>query len=413
MVKWLRLGLGVTACATAIVCCQAVAGITDRELDPAWNQSSGSGYARRPPERSQADASPDGGVRRLFAAHNIYVGTIDPVTGKDDSTAWRRIGYDVDGKCTTAAQSQSDSTGVCKKHPAAQAESLEDGDECRDNAAGKLLTQGTVVLSGDFERRLNQKVQLSQAAGLAIMLEDLSDERDDPYVPGRMYVTVPSPTTPPLWNGSDVIAVDPTSVHNNDLEQPKYYFKDGYLRDNVWVSNDFNAGKGPVPLMIYDRLVEVSPIGMTFAAELNDTHDAILRSVLAVAMDMDQVKLKFAPVFLDMVCDPVQAALILNSFVVPNADLAAGPPPFIDPSKQCDAMSWGIMFDWVLIKSLKVSPYATPTAPACVDAGPDSADGGMDASDGAPDAGEAAPDASDAGSDAKDAAVDAKDAGKG
>jgi hypothetical protein len=360
----------VCAAPAAIICCQAVAGITDRELDPAWNQQPQppEDYTRRPPDRPAADAGAGTGVKRTFAVQTIYLGTVDPVSKKEDTTVWKRIGYDLDGKCTTAAQSQSDSSGVCKKPAGAQAESLEDGDDCRDNAAGKLMSQGTVLLAGDFELQLNQKLQLSQTPGIVLVLDDLADGPDDASVPGAMYITVPNPTMPPLWNGMDDLFVDPSCVTDGRLDKPRYAFPKGYMKNHVWVSNDFNDAPGPMPLMLVDRLTEVTPIGMTLTAQLNKTHDGVLRSVLGVVLDMTQVKKTFGPIFNDTLCNELQTALLMNQYLMPNADLAAGPIPFINADKTCDAMSYGSMFEWVLIKNLGVALSSPPLVAKC-DAG--------------------------------------------
>jgi hypothetical protein len=380
MVKRYGIGLGAAACAAAVVCCQSIAGITDRELDPAWQAPAAGKYERRPPERLDGGVNPEGGVQRLFGARQVFLGTVDPGSRQPDPKAWRQLGYDIDGKCTTSVQSQSDSTGVCKRPAGSQSESLEDGDECRDNAGGRLLSQGTMVLSGDFELNLNKKLVLSQMPSMVLVLEDLSDAPDDPYVPGKMYVTVPTPQNPPLWGGQDDVVIDPTSVDDGDVNKPRYSFPTGYMRNHVWVSGDFGTTPGVAPLLVYDRLVESKPLMLSLSVTLNSTHDTAVKSVMSAVMDMQEVKRTFEPIFFDMTCDVLQSELIMYKFIGPNADLASGPFPFVNPDKTCDAMSWGFSIEWQMIRSVLVAAHPPVPQPKCVDAGPDGApDAGQDA----------------------------------
>jgi len=353
------------------LCCQQVAGITDRDLDPAWNQPSTSGTERRPPERVDGGVNPEGGVSRLFGAHAVFLGTINPDTRKADTAAWKRLGFDVDGKCTTQAQSESDSTGVCKKPAGAQADSLVDGDACRDNSGGKLLNLGAMVLAGDFELSLNKKLQLSQMPMMVLALEDLGDGPDDPYVPGAIYITVPAPDNPPLWGGKDEVWVDPSCLTAGDLKQPRYASKTGYLKNNVWVSGDFNSVPGPMPLMVFDGLVEVNPLMMVITAQLNTTHDAVIKSMASAVLDTEEVKRSLGPVFYQMTgCSQTQADMIMNQFVLPNADLAAVAYPFVAADQVCNAMSWGLGIEWLMIRSVLVAG-ASPPKPSACDAGAD------------------------------------------
>src|SRR5215216_1887071 len=118
--------------------CQAIVGIDDKQLDPSYGGDGGgkleagdvdaggpSGLDPRPPPRPPGSPVASGkGATRWFAARRIFLGTVDPDTQQKEISAWKRIGHDIDGECTTAEISNSDTSASCKKPDNAATDSL-------------------------------------------------------------------------------------------------------------------------------------------------------------------------------------------------------------------------------------------------------------------------------------------------
>src|SRR5262245_47553327 len=106
------------------VACQAIVGIDDKQLDPKYGsgadgQAGKPGSDPRPPSRPSGPATPGGGPTRWFAVRTIFLGTYDPDTKQKSLEAWKKIGHDIDGECTTPEISKSNSSATCKKPPSA------------------------------------------------------------------------------------------------------------------------------------------------------------------------------------------------------------------------------------------------------------------------------------------------------
>jgi len=356
---------GVVIVLAPVLGCQAVAGIDDRQLDPAFGESPQTNI-RKPPDRPAGEAKLGGGAQRKFIVRKAYLGTVDPLTEAEDGSAWKRIGYDLDGKCTTAEQSKANSSGVCSKSLAAQEMALEDGDDCRDNAAGRLLANGAAFLAAGFEKNVQRKLDIAEVSSMILQIDDLADGPDDTAAPGRLYMSMPRGAgDPPIWNGSDDFHVDTASVEDGDLQKPKYYFPRGYMRGNVWVSGDLSDKQTAMPIMFYDRFIEVEPDAVVFTIELNATHDRVLRSVFGAVLNMQKSMAAFGKVFYESLCSVEQTAMIVNGVIAPNGDTVSGPPPFVDPSRTCDAMSIGWMLKWEPVKSLVGVLPSPPPKPGC------------------------------------------------
>lgn len=408
MVSHSRLAaLGPAALAVA-VSCQVVLGIEDKELDPnpGSGGSAGSGGAPPdasvgpkgsdavPPARPAGDPVPGGGATRWFAAKTIFLGTHDPETKQPDKTAWKRIGHDIDGECTTLEISKSNSSASCKQPSGASVDSLEDGDDCRDNAAGRLVAVGTQVVSINFEPELNAGLLTAETATYILRLDDLSGDPDDPYVRGALYVSVPRNPQfekPPSWDGADQFAVDVLSVDvgSSDagdaggseggagdagdagseggaveasapsplIDKPLFVFDKGYMSKNVWVSGDLGKSPTRLPLFVFDRLTVVDALSVTLAVELTAKHDQTVSSQLSAVVGTAEIEKYFRPIALELVgCIPALGGLLMDSYVLPARDLGAG-PTLITPASPCEAQSLAFAFEW---KPVKPPMYAVP-----------------------------------------------------
>jgi hypothetical protein len=198
-----------------------------------------------------------------------------------------------------------------------------------------------------------------------LVLTDLADSPNDSHVPGALYLTVPNPSEPPLWDGMDVIAIDPASVQGGGVDRPLYEFPNGYLRDDVWVSDDLGASTGPMPVILMDTIAVVQPLSFTLAAQLNAKHDEIASSTVSAVLAVDEARQKLGSVFFELLCDPVQVAMILDTFLLPSADLTASTFPFISDATVCNAMSFGYRLVWNPIKAVTVAAQSPSPSSKC------------------------------------------------
>lgn len=405
-----RAGRGIAALACVAGACQSIAGVGDKELDPklsatdsgvgeaGWDASTNlDGWSAVPPDRPAGPAVPSGkGVKRHFAARKIYLGTVDPSTNQPDNKAWKKIGHAIDGETTTLDISISDASKTCKRPPSAADGSLEDGNDGRDNAGGRLVAFGADFLSKDFEISLHAKVNSGNSPTFVLVLDDLDSGADDPYVPGTILVTVPTPGQPPLWNGSDEPWIDRTTVElpvdggaeagaadasdDGSVEAAteaaappasgiigRYRFPDGYMKGNVWVSGDLGKTPMKFPMFVLDRIAVVTAATVTLAVELKPTHDGVVRSMLSAAATQETLQTEFYPIALEIVplCNAALANLFMDQFLKPGMDLANNPPKFeISSGAACDTLSFGFAFEWVLVKEPKVVTD-NPNMPKC------------------------------------------------
>jgi hypothetical protein len=407
--------LALAAAGLAVAQCQVIAGVEDKQLDPKYLAGSGGNEADVALPEAAPEAGPrpnrppprpggwnPGGVRRWFAARRIFIGSIDPdsppAQAVHDDKAWRRFGHDLDGECTTLAQSKSDTSAVCKKPPGAAADSLEDGENCRDNAAGRLVAVGTQVLSSDFELKLHKKLEAGQSATFLLELSDLGSGPDDPEVPGALFVTLPHPS-PPLWDGSDVLAIDARSVAPLDTDggEPdaaadaeagtvseagadadaeaavptapivsRYEFPNGYLAGNVWVSGDFNQTAMELPLFIFGSITPAEVLAINLEIELDAEHTRALWSTMSVVTSRNVLDTRFRPIAYEMVgCIDFLATTFMDQYLFPAMDLAEQPTSFVDPSGACSALALGFGFDWVAVRQPWLVSFAPPEPPKC------------------------------------------------
>lgn len=403
----LAVGIGT------LFACQSIAGFDDKELDPkysadarldaaadvtiadaVWESAApASGWDPRPPGRPAGAAVASGtGTRRFFAAKHVYFGTVDPTTGSEDADAWKRIGHTIDNEVTTAAILQSKSSQVCDKRPSGSADLLVDGDDGRDNVAGHLFSYGASTLSFKFELDINKDMEAGKRPTYLLMLEDLDPGRDDPFVPGAIFITVKRDLTVeplPKWDGSDQFWVDANTVLPTDggildagtadasaVEAgeagqafdlvPRFHFPAGYVKDNVWVSGDFGSSPMTLPLYAFDPVNLIDAETVSLVAELTPTHDKVVRSTMSAVISATNVTNQFKPVAAKLVdCNPALTTVLLG-FLGNSMDLAIAPPAFSQPSTECGAASMGFSFAWEPVVAPAGAKVVTPDPPCAL-----------------------------------------------
>ena len=359
-----------------------VVGDSAPDVEPDAGLDASPRYPRTPPERPDgglpeaSDAAPDapvdgaadaadgGGKTLTFAAKRFFFGSIDPDTDKRTFEAWRQFGYDIDGQCTTAKQSQDGASGVCKKPAGATALCQEDGNECRDNTVGHLIADVLKFSTTDFERAIHTRTTSGQSQTLIIQLMDLDDGPDDPYVPARIWVSAPT-KFPPLWDGSDVLPVDEDHVIGS-ADEPKHQIEHGYLRDHMWVSSDFNVSPSLMPMMLFDEVAEVNMDTATLSVQLDAAHLKPLHGMLSAVLKLDEMETLLRRGVLEATnCSAELANMAVSGYFLPGRDLASGSPNFANPAQVCDRQSLGLMLDLVNVEPPQEAVKVEPQPSAC------------------------------------------------
>jgi len=322
--------------------------------------------APKPPPRPPGEAKPSNqGVMRWFAARRIFVGTVDVASGKNDSNAWRKIGHDIDGECTTAQMSQDGTSATCQRAQGSPADTLADGDDCRDNAYGRILAVGTQSLASGWELQFQSDVQNGRPT-LLLRLSDLDEGSDDPYVPGAVYLSVQTETAP-KWDGNDVFQVQRATVSGPSItDAPLIAFPKGYLAGDVWVSGERGTGTSLFPVLLIDKLLLSTVMGSVVVAALDTTHEHVLGSAMSGVADESAVANEWALYFLDAInCKQYLVDLLMNQFVLPSLDVAPAPPSFQNAGEVCSALSIGTAYEWVPIRAPSEVVDTGPPFTAC------------------------------------------------
>lgn len=381
---WLLLAVVATGC-------QWVAGFDDRYLADAPAQAAGgagqagaggaglagtggasgagaggagAGGAPAPASNLSPPARPEGlpepsaaGVSRTFAARAIHFGAYNPKDGSVNKNYWKAIGFDFDGRCTFKG-----ADAACA--PPDKIKPVEDGNDCRDNSLGALLSGFDTEMPSSSALSLEKITNARfEEGGITLLLQidnvD-SDGPDDTYAPGALYLAAKS-KTPPLWDGSDVRAAEASSLRSGQLGLPLLRFPRGYIRDHTWVSGDFgerSPGRALIPVSILqnsnlqqDLLIDVHFESAALTLTLDETHaiprGSMLGLVLPKAAQHDALRAIFAG-FVE--CTSEMGFGLLSGFAKTTPDLTLAGASFQAPMAPCDAISAGFEMDWAPAK---------------------------------------------------------------
>lgn len=372
MVRRLASAACVLAAPALVLSCQMVWGIEEKHLAAPQEDAGPDASVQTsivPPPRPSGSAAPSNtGKSPTFAMRKLFLGTISPETLETNAQAWRGMGYDIDGKCTTAAQSSNDISGVCHKVDIVVGpDSQTDGDNCRDNTGGHVLA-GAFTSLDNPERLMHELLEDGSSYTLVLQIEDLDSGPDDPYAPGKLYVGSPRIATDPArkWDGTDQLVVDTRSVVNAALGTPKVAFVSGYLKDQVWVSNDFRAPYQELPLPLFGTVSFAATRTATLTLRFDASHQKVTESVLSVAVPGDAYRKAVWPgLVLQAQCNDLVADTAFQK-VERNVDLADHPPAFVDPQAACALMSMGMKPVWAPVLA-PVAVVSERPAPALCD----------------------------------------------
>lgn len=328
-----------------------------------WSKQRGECYtAGRPTPDDRPAPQGDDTVGVIFLAiRTMRVGSLD-LEGRLDANAWKGIGFDLDGKCTSSPTCPSTSPDVsCKPSSAAVAF---DGDYCRDNTFGRLEYQAALVPElankyGFNDDAFNCALCVG-AYNFLIRIEGYNGKANDDRVRVDMY---PSPGlkdmlpwdckspdwknhpcfTPDLpWLIQDDVVRDKTksgsAVASSIIFDAAAYVRDGYIvlnlpEDTIFWFPGRRALATAYPLRMKGGLV---------TAKLSRGQDGTWNATDGIIAGRTTKDDFVHSLRLIGLCEQDKNYGLVQQYMTGALDsLASGA---VDPSKPCDSMSVGLGF---------------------------------------------------------------------
>lgn len=346
---------------------------TGDATDAATDADAGEPPVRLPARPSGPTMASGKGKSIWVAVRRFRLGSVDLDHVGPNENAWMSIGYDLDGRCTTAADSKT-SAGTCKRPMTSAEDSLADGYGCRDNNFGHYIgnmIRGTAVST---ETLLNDRVDAG-ARTWVLHIED-ADTGDDAYAPAVLYgVRDERPFGTTLhWDGTDVRVATDDAVEGGDLGKPLVRFPGGYIAGDRWISGDPSEFTVILPITnLYLAPIHVVHGAMTLRLEPDRTtgHDGVLAG--ALSKDAFTAMMKAIAGYAGFCPGSALYENVLASAT--NAvDVSTGAPDLQDTSQPCDGLSLGMGIDTqAVLPVTTVAPPKPPPADPCADAGTDAA----------------------------------------
>jgi hypothetical protein len=145
-----------------------------------------------------------------YAIHQLFIGDTDRM-GVSSADAWKNLGYDLDGKVTTAA-----ATDVCTLVPGASKQVQVDGFGGTDNSWGANIVPIIVTLNSAASQQINQGLQAGAWTQLAYVTGFDDSAGNTTSALGLTGVGLAGAAYPggaPAWDLSTVWPVAPGSVN--------------------------------------------------------------------------------------------------------------------------------------------------------------------------------------------------------
>lgn len=333
-----------------------------------------------PPPRPAGAAVPSAPSRELWLGvkHFHFAHSNDSLKTPN---AWQDWGWDIDGLCTGATA--SDQSGTCRKNAKISPDQVRDGNGCRDNNFGSQIVSQLNIYKNTFENDTNNGL-LEGAPTWIFVLEDLGTGADDPYVPGKLYLTTAyPPKTRPAWDGTDARQILPRSA-DGAIDKPKVSFPNGYLRNNVWVSGEPLPFEIALPIGEKGELMPMPVKAGLIGFALNATHTTVIDGTgqVAGAIALTDLEAFLKPFLVTQTpfCPGTGGYDNLLSTINTYADVVVSAPKLQDPGKDCDGVSFGIGINLAPVApAVALGTEVTPSPGACGgDAGvPDATDGAV------------------------------------
>jgi hypothetical protein len=289
-----------------------------------------------------------------FAIHHLYLGDDDPNPAYTaDPNAWKSIGYDLDGKVTTAS-----SRDVCTPYTRGQTAQQIDGVDGIDNAFGDIIVAALSQLGVNLSQTNSEKIIAGEFTTEidTTGLDDTNPTASAIDLGGQLFAGTAYPGgTPPstgsYFSISDSWPVDGTGLNGGTIASgSKIVFPGAYVTSGTWVSGapvtlglNMSIGIATTVITIHDAVITFN---YTVAAGQGLAGRGIIAGVLDTAEFIKAVNAAIGSFDNGAYCS------LLQSVFIPTIEGAQD--IILDPSTgsvsntagtPCNAISIGLAFD--------------------------------------------------------------------
>lgn len=311
--------------------------------------------------------TPGDGPGAVLAIHKLYLGDTDR-EDKPSTSAWKKFGYDLDGKIST-----KDSKDLCKPAEGAKPSDVyPDGDLGIDNSFGANILPIILPLAMDASTQINESID---SGSFTIMLSMEGVGTGDNYNPlltklygGAKLVDGAGTEITPKWDGSDEWPVIPELLNGGNIDNPIVQFSKSYVVKNgaarTWVSG--SAADLKLNLSIAGFTLSLTIGSALISADLSGDNKKATNGTIAGILDTEQLISELAKVagsFDPSLCPPSATFESIAQQIRQASDvLVTGGQ---DPTKTCDGISIGLGFDMDAVKLGVVAPVAPEMPGPC------------------------------------------------
>jgi hypothetical protein len=310
----------------------------------------------------------DGAASVTFAISKLYLGDTDPDGTPDKANGWKKFGYDLDGKISTAT-----STDLCKpRNNAAPKDVYPDGDDGIDNSFGKRILPIILGIAMDAPKKINDGITGGQFT-IILDMQKLGTGTDYNPIVTNLFAGGDLMAAP-KFDGTDMWPVRPELLKDGMTiaSGSKVSFPTSYVAGNTWVSG--SKGSINLALSVSGFSLDLTISSALVSLQLDAAHKKGTRGVIAGVLATDVLTgelQKVAGAFDPSLCTGATIQSIITQIEQASDIMVDGPQ---DPTKPCDGISIGLGFDADIIQLGAVAPPSPPKPNPCdKDAG---ADGG-------------------------------------
>ena len=361
-------GLGLGTAILSVQGCSSSSGTTT----DGGTEGGASAESERPPAK-EGPATSSTTVKH-YGLYTLSLGGADR-SGAPSQTAWKKYGYDLDGKAST-----DKSTDHCKLKAGAAAKIKQDGDKGIDNSFGANILPIIDTAAPDSTKSINDSIR---TGAFTVIIEttgfDDSAAQTNTGLKGQLFAGAKL-TNPPKWDGTDEWPVlsELLADGNSIAGGSKVKFADAYVNKGLFVSGTDATVSLSLSVSGAALTLSINKATISFqkpaAAGGLDVANGTIAGVLNTAELISELK-KVAGRISDTLCqgstfDQIAAQIAQASDIM--SDGTNG-----DSSKECNGISIGVGFTAKALKApTKVEPRGAPTPDPCAAPPPGDAGGG-------------------------------------
>ncbi|MFT3775721.1 MAG: hypothetical protein QM820_61020 [Minicystis sp.] len=312
-----------------------------------------------PPPPGEAAAPPDLTKHLAFAVNRFFLGDTDPDGTPDVMNGWRHLGYDVDGKISTAS-----STDLCQPFFPTEPKylHLDDGDDEIDNAFSRHLLPIFLGMNADFTKNIQTNVAAGRST-LLIAVDGIGAGADYAPLPARLYAGAPLGHAA-AFDGTDVWPVRPYALSDPaDVGKAVAHTDASYLVGDTWVGRFQGVLDLELPTSALGS-IHLQITAPVVSMRLDPAHQTVKGGVIAGVCATSTISdtMKQALIYVD----PNPAYWCTGSGnpnnILPQLEQASDilHDGTQDPAQNCDGISVGLGFEAVPVV---VGPVGEPEPP--------------------------------------------------